>query len=462
MQIQKIKTNLKIFFLALVLLGGLNMITAQSIWKNPATSPVNGNVVAPITQGTEAQEKKGQFFSSGIINTTGAIVSYSNLEVGWRFGGYSALTPSYLFGDTYFQMVTTGFGTPAESRICVNSDGKVILCNNTINTGSVVFQALQDKIYTQTNVTEFPTTTGIKGGIKYQIGSGLNCTTVGASNTDWPNGQSLSGTNNSFPVVFYDWGDYVLKMDCTPSGGGLTTTYSVNIHVGGRIVVDRATEYSYKLKLGQDRVAEIFAVSAGGNGVNSDKMSGSSTACNSQFGGGDTYAKLSSGKTIIYLYGGGGGQGGRWSKNGSGGACPGFPGKGGTVATNSLSSSTTHNGYYGWSNDTTNNVGTTGSGCSGIPDDNGNYDKCRSSGWSTSKNYGQGGVGIKYSDPTCTFKQQISGDCHGWTSGGGGGAYAKGNYTLPANDTLLLYAGKGGGNVAPYPGGKNGIITVTW
>lgn len=464
MQIDNIKKNIKTLLLAVVMLGGLTIATAQGIWTDPTASPVNGNPEAPITQEIESQEKKGGLTSSGIINATGALISYSNLDVGYSFGGSSNRPPTYFFGDTFFQMVTTGFGTPAENKICVDSDGKVKLCDNTVNTGSVVFQALQDKYYTTTNTVSFPTS-GIVGGVKYQIGSGLTCTTVSTSGTSWPNGQTLSGSSNNYQVTFYDWGTYNLSMNCS-NGGGLSSTYTVTIKVGGRILVDQAIQYSYKLNLNQDRDAEIYAVSAGGSGVSSSKMTigtSSNTGCGTKYGGGDTYAKLTSGKTIVYLYGGDGAQGGRWrnSTGTAGGACPGIPGHKGTVSVNNMTSATDHEGYYGASNDTTNSVGTTGSGCSGLPDGNGSYDTCRKSG-TTAKTYGNGGVGVKYSDPKTTFNCALKPDCHGWTAGGGGGAYAFGHYTLPANGTLLLYAGKTGGNQGDYPPGKNGIIIVTW
>lgn len=408
MQNQNFKTNIKSLLFALVLLAGISLATAQGTWNDPTNSPGNSSgIFGPITDSDEQQEKEGPLVSSGIVNNSGAIVSYADLAIGYNSGSSSNKTPAYLFGDVFFQKNKAPSGN--ESQICIKPDGKVKVCN------IVDFKEVAPIYYTNTNVVSYPSS-GVTGYVSYKIGTGQSCTTVATTGTDWSGGQTLSGTNTNKAVKFNDWGSYDLKITCDG------VAYTSTIKVGGKIIpTTTGSNTNYTLNLGASRTATMMAVGGGGSAANE------TGSCRTGYSGASSSIKI--GSTNIATVGGGGG-----ATTGIVSGCTPKVGSGGSVIAHTLTSSVPNNGYDG-----INEAG----GCSGVPDLNNNFNTCNSGG--TVLPYGKGGIGIG-SD----------------ANGGGGGAYITGMYTLPATDTLTTVIGQGGGKGGSTPKGQDGYISIIW
>lgn len=416
MENTNLKTNIKSLILALVLLVGISFATAQGVWNDATNTPGNNSgIFGPITDGPETQEKDGQLITSGIINNSGALVSYANLAVGYDdsvnhdYTSFYNKTPAYLFGDTFFQKNKAPTGN--ESQLCVNPEGRVKICN------SVDFKAVAPVYYTNTNVTSYPTGSGkVTGYVSYKIGTGQSCTTVATTGTDWAGGQTISGTNTNKAVVFNDWGTYDMKITCDG------VTYTATIKIGGKIIPTNAgSSTKYTLNLGASRIATIYAIGGGGSGANE------TGSCVTGFEGSASSIKIGS-TNIVNVGSGFGATAGITS------GCTPKVGSGGNVITNTLSASSPNGGYSG-----SNEKG----GCSGMPDSNNNLNTCNSGG--TVLPYGKGGTGSGVD-----------------AKGGGGGSYVVGNYTLPATGTLTTFVGIGGGKGGSTPKGQDGYISITW
>ncbi len=415
------KTNIKSLLFVFMLLVGVTLTTAQGIWSNPTLPPATKIVESPINAENDNQEKLGALITSGIINNNGDFISYANLYVG--SGSYK--TPAYLFGDTYFKKMTRTGAT--ENRLCLSPEGEIKVCNN------VSFNALAPVYYTQNNVTKFPTSTGVTGYVSYKIAQNESCTSSNLSNTDW-GGRTLVGVESKVAVKFSDWGTYDLKMTCD----GIE--YIATIKVGGKILPTTPnTAIKYTLDLGVDRPAYVQVIGAGGGAsvqTFQTTSGGPVGVCVSATIGGNTNVKIGS-TTIASV------NGGKGAQTGPATSCPRKLGTGGTVAINSLSSAYSNNGYDG-----ENFVG----GCNGKPDSNNDLNSCALNPRGTITPYGRGGSGKTYYDSST-----LRGD-----AGGGGGAYAAGNYTLPATGTLTAFVGAAGGKGGNTPEGENGYISIEW
>src|SRR5574343_45562 len=405
--------NLKSFLLAVVMLTGLTLVTAQRVWKDAptGTAPAN-NVPGLFTTGPEDQEKKGQLITSGIINNSGDFISFANFDVGGKFGSWDPKTPAYLFGDTYF--LKTKFGNSGENELCVDPEGKVKVCSK-----KIIFKPVNDKYYTSNNVVSFPSG-GVTGYVTYDIDPGLSCSRVAKTGTDWSSGL-ISGKSASYAVKFYDWGTYDLQIACG------SNTFTATIKVGGRIIPTTVgSNVSYTLNLGATRNAYVYAIGAGGSAA----LEGGS--CTTGYDGRETTVKIGvvgTPATIVYAGGGKGAEAGIVS------GCNPRNGSGGSVVTNNLTSKTSNNGYSGSAD-----LG----GCSGAPDEDNKLNTCNSGGGNLP--YGKGGAGTTGSNDY----------------GGGGGAYASGYYNLPATGTLTVYLGLPGGKGGTTPKGQQGYASITW
>jgi hypothetical protein len=384
---------------------GISFATAQGVWNEAQGTPPAKNVSTPLNEGSNDQEKTGQLVTSGIINSSGDFITYANLYVGGN--GYK--TPAYLFGDTYFKKMTRSGAT--ENRLCLNPEGQVKACND------VSFKAVEPVFYTNTNLTKFPSG-GVNGYVSYKIGQNEYCTTSSLSNTDW-GGKTLVGVENRVAVNFSDWGTYNLKITC--AGIEYTTT----IKIGGKITPSTTgTNINYNLDLATSRSAQIILIGGGASGSN-----GSEDHCITGYDGGSTFVKI--GSTTIANVGGGG-----KSVAGTVSGCKPVSGSGGRVASGTqLSNVYSNDGYEG-----NKELG----GCSGAPDANNDLNTCNNSG--NVLPYGKAGAGA----------DGVNG------RGGGGGAYIKGSYTLPASGTLTVFVGSAGGNGGRTPQGQNGYISIEW
>jgi hypothetical protein len=428
MENKNIKTNIKSLIFVFILLVGVTLATAQGVWTDaPKGTAPNNNIFGPITIGDENQEKSGQLVTSGIINNSGDFITYADLSV----GNSSYKTPAYLFGDVFLpKMVLAG---NAENQLCLSPEGKVKVCRD------ISFKAVSPIYYTKNNVVTFPTSTGVDGYVSYKIGQSQSCTTVNKTNTNW-GGQTLIGTDANKKVTFSDWGTYDLQINCDG------VVYTTTIKIGGKIIpttVDAAIKYN--LNLGASRPAYIYVVGAGGGAsletFRSYACQGQGTCiervCVQATVGGNTNVKIGS-TTLVSV------NGGKGAQTGSPSSCPFQVGNGGTVAVNTLSSNYSNSGYAG-----DQFVG----GCNGKPDSNNNLNTCSTNGHGTILPYGRGGSGLK--------GQDISKNQYG-DRAGGGGAYASGEYTLPATGTLTTFVGAAGGKGGTTPEGQNGYISIEW
>lgn len=425
------KQNTKTLIFTLFLLISVTLGSAQSFWNDPTISAPGKEIDVPINTTSSGQYKTGTLVTSGIFNEIGAYITYPDLIVGNEGSDYSPGTsddfdaPAYFFGNLFIKKAVRG--SDDENILCVDVYGRVKVCNG------VEFGYVEPTYSTGTNVTSWPTSPNyVTGYVKYKIPSGISCNKVATANTDWQSG-SISGENSNYPVRFYDWGDYELKMNCD----GID--YSVNIHIGG-LVIDSTAGYtiSHTLDLGSSRSAYVYVTGGGGSAANEIN------SCLTGFNGGNSSVKI--GSTSIMVANGGGG-----AEAGQSRSC-GKIGTGGTASINQSSSQKIskdgQNGYVAYVPPTRGATPITAlGGCSGAPDYNGSFYTCNASSLNLNYPYGQGGVG--------------EGD---GSYGGGGGSHVSGYYTLPATGDLHTFVGAGGGkgSSSGTPKGSDGFISIVW
>lgn len=441
--IKKINT-LKPLLFAVLLLAGFIVVSANN-WSAPSSAPTSNNSSAPINEGTPSQEKKGVLTLGGLLNMAhGPIVTYSPFVVG---DANNAAKASFYGNLNLFGIIDTSDNS--DKPLCTMSNGKVKICSQ-----GVLFEPVKTVYYTDQNNTTFPTSTGVTGAVKYNIDQSVSCTTVATTNTNWANGTTLTGSNNSYSVIFYDWGEYDLRINCTNN-----KSYVSRIFIKGRgdatpsgLVGKDSNQFKYyynalKLYFSSDRTLQIKLVGSGASGVNAI-----SSGCKSGIDGEISFAHVTTDANWDgYHYGNSfyaspnvaivdGGKSAKYVSPGLGAGCGSYTfkaGVGGTVLWKSGSLNT----YLG-SSLSGYNAGT---------------------GSSTPKGGCSGAHGHVYNQPDVGCTDYGSGaTLSGQGYGGGGAAYVDGMWNIKAGEYLYLFATQGAGSASTGEQGVYGRASVEW
>lgn len=412
--------NIKPVFVAIVLLVGISFVAATT-WSVP---DINGtNTGAPINQGTPNQTKQGSLTVGALVNSAHApIVTFSHLRV----GSSSLDTVSSNFYGPLNLFGVFDNTASADMPLCTNSQGKVKLCSD-----KVQFSAVNGSYYSPTLTTSqtvsFPSG-GVNGAVSYSIDPAYSCTTVQAkdaitnnttTDTTWPNGTTLTGSNSGYNITFNRWGSFILGITCTNG-----KTYSTTIDIKGKIKPTNSSVQ--KFLFSNAKSIEIKAIGGGGDdgtlssGVCSGVTDGlpafahvTSSSSWTPNSGNNSLGGYVSGANVIHA---GGGYGPANGIN--------CYGKGGDYVTYSSSASniTRRNGVT--------SLGSNG-GCPGS-----NPTSCN-----TNADDGAGGYGQR---------------------GGGGGSYASLVYQIPSSNYLYVYNGGGVGSQGTPGSAKPASLIVEW
>lgn len=278
--------NIKPVLVAIVLLVGLSFVNAV-----PWTAPTGSNTSAPIDEGTPNQEKIGQLTVGALANSAhGPVVTFSP----FRAGSASLDVTSNFYGPLNLFGVFDSSAT-ADMPLCTDSNGKVKLCSD-----KILFAPVSSVYYSPTLTTSqtvsFPSG-GVTGAVTYSIDSAYSCTTVQAkdaitnnttTDTTWPNGTTLTGSNSSYNVTFNRWGSFILGITCTNG-----KSYTATIDIKGKIKPVNGWSVQ-KFTFTSNRQLEIKA-QGGGGGPSSYYNNGYSCAMSS--GGGPAYAHITTAST---------------------------------------------------------------------------------------------------------------------------------------------------------------------
>jgi hypothetical protein len=155
-------------FTLVVLLSGISLVGASSVWKNPTASAPGNNVDAPVNVGTDAQDKAGVLRVTGFrsffdaifdtkvqIGTTGAVPSGLNLLVHGKVGAgaYCDENGQNCVTSSGIAVSSTNTSSSSNSGSCSGSskydsgwvdsgagqDAEVTLTHNLGTTDTVVF-----------------------------------------------------------------------------------------------------------------------------------------------------------------------------------------------------------------------------------------------------------------------------------------------------------------------------------